>query len=131
MKSKVFSFYSVFLRLTWAPSSIRVSISTAVWTVMCRLPAILAPFKIWAAAYLRRHAMSPGISFSASMISLRPSSASFSSAEINNRIIKEHVIDTSVVRLPTLDKKLHCESVTFCLICTYTYFCNFYGNNDS
>ncbi len=33
------------LQRTVAPSSIRVSISTAVWIVMCRQPTICAPFK--------------------------------------------------------------------------------------
>ena len=31
------------LQVTWAPSSISVSISTAVWMVMCRQPAMRAP----------------------------------------------------------------------------------------
>ena len=30
---------------TWAPSSTRVSISTAVWMVMCRLPVMRAPVR--------------------------------------------------------------------------------------
>jgi hypothetical protein len=44
---------------TSAPSACRVSMSTAVWMVMCREPAIRAPFK--ACPYSSRTAISPGI----------------------------------------------------------------------
>uniref|UniRef100_A0A1B6GEC6 Adenosylhomocysteinase n=1 Tax=Cuerna arida TaxID=1464854 RepID=A0A1B6GEC6_9HEMI len=56
---------------TSAPSSSKVSISTAVCTVMCRQPAIRAPLSIFWGPYLLRRDIRPGISFSASMISLR------------------------------------------------------------
>ena len=65
---------------TCAPSAVSVSISTAVWIVMCRLPVILAPRSGWLGAYSSRTAISPGISCSASWISLRPKAASERSA---------------------------------------------------
>src|SRR5262245_8794608 len=60
---------------TCAPSLISVSISTAVWIVMCRQPAMRAPLSGCCLPYLARRDIRPGISFSASMISLRPHSA--------------------------------------------------------
>ena len=65
---------------TSAPSAFSVSISTAVWIVMCRQPAIRAPFSGCAGPYSARIAISPGISVSAIAISLRPQSASPMSA---------------------------------------------------
>ena len=70
------------LQVTSAPSSISVSISTAVWIVMCRQPAMRAPVSGLDWPYFLRRAIRPGISFSASMISLRPSSASDRSATL-------------------------------------------------
>src|SRR3954447_739710 len=67
---------------TSAPSSTRVSISTAVWIVMCSEPMIRAPRSGWDSAYSRRTAMRPGISCSASWISLRPNAASDRSATL-------------------------------------------------
>src|SRR5713226_2907707 len=61
---------------TLAPSAFSVSISTAVWIVMCSDPAIRAPRSGWIAAYSSRIAMRPGISVSAMAISFRPQSAS-------------------------------------------------------
>ena len=58
-----------------APRATRVSISTAVWMVMCSEPVMRAPLSGWAAAYSRRMAIRPGISVSAILISLRPQSA--------------------------------------------------------
>ncbi len=49
--------------------------STAVWMVMCRHPAMRAPFSGFCAPYSSRRAISPGISVSAISISLRPHSA--------------------------------------------------------
>ena len=60
---------------TSAPSATRVSISTAVWIVMCSEPVIRAPFSGCAAANSSRVCIRPGISTSASAISLRPKSA--------------------------------------------------------
>ena len=45
---------------TSAPRHVSVSISTAVWTVMCSEPVMRAPFRGWASPYSRRRAISPG-----------------------------------------------------------------------
>ena len=63
------------LHVTSAPSSRRVSIRTAVWMVMWRQPAILAPFRGFFGPYSALRCIRPGISFSASWSSLRPQSA--------------------------------------------------------
>src|SRR3984957_12552817 len=68
---------------TWAPRAARVSIRTAVWMVMCSDPVTRAPRSGCASAYSSRTAISPGISCSASLISLRPKSASDRSATLN------------------------------------------------
>ena len=70
---------------TWAPRATSVSISTAVCTVMCSEPVMRAPRSGCAAAYSARMAIRPGISCSASLISLRPNSASERSATLNGR----------------------------------------------
>ena len=57
-----------------APSAASVSISTAVWIVMCSEPAMRAPFSGCLGPYSLRVAMRPGISNSASSISARPKS---------------------------------------------------------
>ncbi len=67
---------------TSAPSAASVSMSTAVWIVMCSEPVILAPLSGWLSANSRRVAIRPGISCSASLISLRPNSASDRSATL-------------------------------------------------
>ncbi len=69
---------------TSAPSAFSVSISTAVWIVMCSEPAMRAPLSGWRAAYSSRIAISAGISPSAMAISLRPHSASSRSATWNS-----------------------------------------------
>ncbi len=70
------------VQVTSAPSSLSVSMSTAVWMVMWRQPAIRAPFSGWVFSYSARSAIRPGISCSASRISLRPQSASEMSATL-------------------------------------------------
>ena len=65
---------------TCAPRACKVSISTAVWIVMCRLPVMRAPFSGWVLANSSRIAIRPGISVSAMRISLRPQSARAMSA---------------------------------------------------
>jgi hypothetical protein len=60
---------------TSAPRETRVSIRTAVWTVMCREPVIRAPLRGCEAPNSSRIAIRPGISCSARVISLRPNSA--------------------------------------------------------
>ena len=69
---------------TSAPSAFSVSISTAVWIVMCSEPAMRAPFSGWRAANSLRIAISAGISDSAIAISLRPQSASARSATLKS-----------------------------------------------
>ena len=69
---------------TSAPSAVSVSISTAVWMVMCSEPVMRAPFSGCASAYSRRIDIRPGISCSASTISLRPNSASERSATLKS-----------------------------------------------
>src|SRR5262249_33670146 len=65
---------------TSAPSAFSVSMSTAVWMVMCSEPLMRAPFRGCRDAYSSRSAISAGISPSAMAISLRPHSACESSA---------------------------------------------------
>ncbi len=69
---------------TSAPSSTSVSMSTAVWTVMCSEPEMRAPCSGLTSEYSRRSAIRPGISCSASRISRRPKSASSRSATANS-----------------------------------------------
>lgn len=85
-----------------APRYLSVSIRTAVWMaivkqvsqmhyissfhsesiLMCRQPAILAPFNGWSSLYLILVAIKPGISCSASSISLLPKAARLMSATL-------------------------------------------------
>ncbi len=69
---------------TSAPRATRVSMSTAVCTVMCREPVMRAPARGWASAYSLRIAMRPGISCSARVISLRPKAARERSATLKS-----------------------------------------------
>ena len=71
---------------TWAPSATRVSISTAVCTVMCSDPAMRAPASGCVGPNSSRNAIRPGISFSARRIWCRPASASERSATRNSRM---------------------------------------------
>lgn len=59
-----------------APSSTSVSIRTAVFTVMCRQPAMRAPCSGFCGPLTLRMAIKPGISLSAKRMALLPSSAS-------------------------------------------------------
>ena len=67
---------------TSAPRHVSVSISTAVWMVMCSEPVMRAPASGWLSANSARRAMRPGISCSASWISLRPKAARERSATL-------------------------------------------------
>src|SRR5918994_5914117 len=69
---------------TSAPRAFSVSISTAVWKVMCSDPAMRAPFRGWRAANSWRIPISAGISDSAIRISLRPQSARARSATLKS-----------------------------------------------
>src|SRR5262245_52595887 len=68
---------------TSAPRSVRVSIRTAVWTVMWSEPMILAPASGFFPRYSDRRAIKPGISCSASRISWRPKSPRERSLTLN------------------------------------------------
>src|SRR3954465_2919123 len=72
---------------TSAPSATRVSMSTAVCTVMCREPAIRAPDSGLLSPYRSRIAIRPGISCSASWISVRPKSADARSATLKSMLV--------------------------------------------
>ena len=65
-----------------APRSTSVSMSTAVWMVMCSEPVTRTPASGFDGAYLARMDIRPGISCSAMVISLRPQSASEMSATL-------------------------------------------------
>src|SRR4051794_16845004 len=69
---------------TSAPSDVSVSMSTAVWIVMCSEPVMRAPLSGCSPAYFLRSDMRPGISCSASSISLRPYSARERSATLKS-----------------------------------------------
>lgn len=91
----LFYTFTTYLTLTSAPNSVKVSIRTAVWMVMCRHPAILAPFRGLLGPYRFLISIKPGISFSARMISLRPQSARLMSANKEKDTAYYH--DASVV----------------------------------
>ena len=67
---------------TSAPMSFSVSISTAVWMVMCSEPVTRTPLSGLLAACFLRIDIRPGISCSAMSSSLRPQSASEMSATL-------------------------------------------------
>ncbi|OPY92953.1 MAG: hypothetical protein A4E73_00602 [Syntrophaceae bacterium PtaU1.Bin231] len=69
-----------------APRTFSVSMSMAVWIVMCRLPVTRMPLRGFLGPYFARTAMRPGISFSASFISLRPHSAWDMSLTLKGRL---------------------------------------------
>ena len=84
---------------TSAPSAFSVSISTAVWIVMCSDPVMRAPFRGCALENSSRIAMRPGISVSAMAISLRPQSASLRSATLKSPAVARA---STVVDMATL-----------------------------
>ena len=69
---------------TWAPSAVSVSMSTAVWMVMWSEPVMRAPASGLESVNSARSAIRPGISTSASSISLRPQGASVRSATLKS-----------------------------------------------
>src|SRR3712207_2859557 len=71
---------------TSAPSAVSVSISTAVWIVMCSEPVMRAPLSGCSAPYFSRSDIRPGISCWASSSSLRPNSASDRSATLKSTL---------------------------------------------
>ena len=85
---------------TRAPSAVSVSIRTAVWTVMCSEPVMRAPRSGCEGAYSRRIAIRPGISCSASVISLRPNSASERSATLKSSVRVAAGVIADMTRAP-------------------------------
>src|SRR3954454_24775661 len=83
---------------TSAPRLVSVSIRTAVWIVMWRLPVIRAPLRGCSPAYFSRRDMRPGISCSASSISLRPYSASERSATLKSVFVAVVVVTLVCLR---------------------------------
>src|SRR5437588_1707951 len=77
---------------THAPRSISVSIKTAGWIVMCSEAVMRTPASGFCGAYFSRIAISPGISFSAIEISLRPKSASEMSATLKSCFVLVPVV---------------------------------------
>src|SRR3954451_819769 len=86
---------------TSAPRSTSVSIRTAVWIVMWSEPMIRAPASGFEGPYSSRHAMRPGISTSASSISLRPHSARERSATLKSVKVPALLRDSVVVIVVT------------------------------
>lgn len=73
------------VKVTSAPRAVRVSMSTAVCRVMWRQPEIRAPFRGFDWLYISLIFISPGISFSAMSMALRPHSARLMSARTDGR----------------------------------------------
>ncbi len=96
---------------TCAPSSTSVSMSTAVWIVMCSEPVMRAPVSGLACEYLARSDIRPGISCSASSISLRPNSASERSATLKSPASSDEGEETVVVMSYSIDRSRHADSV--------------------
>src|SRR5687767_3043291 len=102
---------------TSAPSSVSVSMSTAVWIVMCKQPAILAPLSGLVAPYLARSAINPGISFSARLISLRPQSARDRSATLKSCLVTGWIFDTVLLADIALARTLDSYSRVVRMVC--------------
>src|SRR5690348_8988115 len=77
---------------TFAPRATSVSIRTAVWIVMCSEPVMRAPRSGCDSPYSRRVAIRPGISCSASWISLRPKAAKPRSATLKSAPVETVVV---------------------------------------
>src|SRR5438067_5228437 len=87
---------------TCAPRAVSVSISTAVWIVMCSDPVMRAPASGCWDAYSSRVAIRPGISCSARVISLRPKSARERSATLKSAAVAVGVLVLVVIGLRRL-----------------------------
>src|ERR1700730_15522166 len=85
---------------TSAPSATIVSISTAVWIVICSDPVTRTPASGLPAAYLLRIDIRPGISCSAMSISLRPNSASPISATLYSFATPNAALSIVAVAIP-------------------------------
>lgn len=101
-------------KLTSAPRVVRVSMSTAVWRVMWRQPAMRAPFRGLDWPYSSLIFISPGISFSAMSMALRPHSARLMSAvDVNQgreNLQKHHI---TIFYLDDFKDTLLVEVVTY------------------
>src|SRR3954449_2574321 len=84
---------------TSAPRAVSVSISTAVWIVMCSDPVMRAPARGCCAANSSRVDIRPGISCSARVISLRPKSARERSATLKSAAVAVGVLVVVVIDL--------------------------------
>src|SRR3954451_8069046 len=91
---------------TSAPSAVSVSMRTAVCTVMCREPAMRAPERGCASPYSARSAIRPGISCSASWISLRPKGARERSATLKSPSVSTRVSVLAVMSLQGAARRL-------------------------
>src|SRR3954471_23755300 len=102
MAAAAWSWVEKMLQLTQrtsAPSAVSVSMSTAVWMVMCSEPAMRAPASGWSSPYSSRSAMRPGISCSAREISLRPKPARERSATLKSPSVSTRVPVLAVMSL--------------------------------
>src|SRR5512139_2518831 len=91
---------------TSAPRACSVSISTAVWIVMCSEPVMRAPRSGCPAANSSRIAIRPGISVSAMRISLRPQSASDRSATTKSFAVLVVDLSTALISRPPFEKEV-------------------------
>src|SRR2546423_13033284 len=96
---------------TCAPRATSVSIRTAVWIVMCSEPVMRAPRSGCDSPYSRRVAIRPGISCSASWISLRPNAASDRSATLKSAPVGTVVV---VIAAPGGSGKRACGRAGSC-----------------
>jgi hypothetical protein len=87
---------------TSAPRACSVSISTAVWMVMCSEPVMRAPLSAWPLENSSRMAIRPGISVSAMRISLRPQAARDRSAIAWSAVETGLGLRTALMRTPKL-----------------------------
>src|SRR5919197_771613 len=91
---------------TSAPSAASVSMRTAVWIVMCSEPVMRAPLSGCDAANSSRVCIRPGISCSASWISLRPNAASERSATLKSVAVSVAVVVIVSLRSGTVSREL-------------------------
>ena len=97
---------------TSAPRATRVSMRTAVWIVMCKLPVIRDPASGLDSPNSVRMAIRPGISCSARWISLRPNSARLRSATLKSGVVAGTGFSLVFVRGDA--SKLRCFGADIC-----------------
>merc|ERR1719433_2350386 len=98
-----------------APNASSVSINTAVCTVKCRDPVILAPFNGFLAPISCLHAINPGISISDNLMSLRPYSACFMSRTLYTPFTssKDSSFFSSAIVSQCTDSQIRLDSIRF------------------